>query len=226
MSSTARETAALASVAAAPNGSAAHPSSQKLRELYYQYFHKAHPILPPSTYLKTNPGYILSDVIVAVVNYIGAAYIDHANLDFWKHAVDDALNAHTLRRDGQTVQALVLLAVAQNVQDEPEAAYEYLNRAIDVALEIGMQREGFAKEQGRGEWVLEEGWRRTWWEMYYVDAFFAAVSQKPGFRLFEVEAWVGLPSEEGDYDECRVSAIYTICFDGRSIDEENGGDCS
>ena len=205
VSSTARETAALASLSTRTK---VNQSSEKLRELYYQYFHAGHPVLPPSRYLKANPAYAFPPVLTAVVNYIGAAYVDGSHLDGWKRVVDDALAAQKYP-DGYMVQALLLMAIAQNVHDAPEAAYEYLGRATDMALEIGMHREAFAEECGKGSRVLAEGWRRTYWEMYYIDALFAAVSQKPGFRLHGIDASVGLPGEEVMYDNCTVSIPFS-----------------
>ncbi|EWY80887.1 hypothetical protein FOYG_15183 [Fusarium oxysporum NRRL 32931] len=52
---------------------------------------------------------------------------------------------------------------------------------------------------GQGIPILEESWRRTWWELYIVDALMSGVHQTNIFILYDVPADVGLPCEEYQY---------------------------
>ena len=83
--------------------------------------------------------------------------------------------------------------------DMAEQATHTLDRAIDLALDLGMNRRSFAAERSFGVPVLAESWRRTWWELYVMDGMFAAVHMKTSFRLHSVPTDVGLPCEEGVY---------------------------
>ena len=42
-----------------------------------------------------------------------------------------------------------------------------------MALCLGMNQYGFAAENGRNDTILEESWRRTWWQIYATDAHIA-----------------------------------------------------
>ena len=102
-------------------------------------------------------------------------------------------------RTGFTVQALLLFALASHANGNPEGGLRIMATAIDLALELGMNRREFAINNGEGDAVMEESWRRTWWELFVVDGMFAAVTQKTSFRLNSVHSDVPLPCEEAEY---------------------------
>ncbi|KAF4951166.1 hypothetical protein FGADI_7656 [Fusarium gaditjirri] len=52
---------------------------------------------------------------------------------------------------------------------------------------------------GQGILIIEESWRRTWWELYVVDALMSGVHQTNIFVLHDVPTDVGLPCEEDQY---------------------------
>lgn len=170
-------------------------ASHKLQELYYHYFHDAHPILIPQDHFNEfSPS--LPRCIPAIMDYIGASFSNYVN----KTKVSTNLEANMLHeRSGHTVQALLLLAIAQHSMDVPIQACQTLNSAIDMALELGMNRNSFRCDCCRDTPILCESWRRTWWELYIIDGMLAAVHMKPSFRLHTQEADVALPCEESEY---------------------------
>jgi hypothetical protein len=74
-----------------------------------------------------------------------------------------------------------------------------LDRAINIALEIGMHLQSFAVANGNGDAVLEESWRRTYWGMFVVEATIEAIRRTYNFKLWHIHADVDLPCEELEY---------------------------
>ena len=172
-------------------------ADSRLRELYYQNYHDGHPILVPQNQWKMATR--VPDCIAAVMDYIGACYSAIESKEMHWPAVAATLFSERAPRDGHAVQALLLLAIAQHSMDLAEQATHTLDRAIDLALELGMNRRSYATEKSFGFPILAESWRRTWWELYVMDGMFAAVHMKTSFRLHSVPTDVGLPCEESTY---------------------------
>jgi hypothetical protein len=91
--------------------------------------------------------------------------------------------------------------------------------AVDMALELGMNRQEFSVNNGEGCNVLEESWRRTWWELYVIDGLLAAIHQRNTFRLYNIPTDVPLPCEEVDYFITGVSKHWALAgsISGRLI---------
>lgn len=101
--------------------------------------------------------------------------------------------------DAFVVQALLLLVVALDGSCEQDRARHLLGEAERLAVEMGLHTRAFAALHGRGDPVLEESWRRTWWDLYVCDGMVAGVHRVTNFLLFDVPADVGLPCEEAEY---------------------------
>ncbi|KAM0421342.1 hypothetical protein ACHAPT_010873 [Fusarium lateritium] len=71
-----------------------------------------------------------------------------------------------------------------------------MGEARDISMQIGMNTHIYASANGRGMPILEESWRRTWWELYVVDALMAGVHQTNSFALYDAPMDVALPCEE------------------------------
>ncbi|KFY66508.1 hypothetical protein V496_02012, partial [Pseudogymnoascus sp. VKM F-4515 (FW-2607)] len=121
--------------------------------------------------------------------------------------------------DSYAVQANLLIAIGLDGSGELERALTFLNQAVDIALEIGLQHERFAERNGGGNSVVEESWRRTWWECVVLDTMAAGMHQASPIRLDGVGLGVGLPCEEGNYISGHIPSP-------RSLEEFNDGDLS
>lgn len=108
------------------------------------------------------------------------------------------------------MQANLLIAIGLDGSGELERALTFLNQAVDIALEIGLQHERFAERNGGGNSVVEESLRRTWWECVVLDTMAAGMHQASPIRLDGVGLEVGLPCEEGNY--ISGVSIFTIPF--------------
>jgi hypothetical protein len=122
-------------------------------------------------------------------------------------------------KDPFTVQALLLFAIGLHSEGEQARSAQVKDFAAELALELGMNQKEFSEgvggpgESGR---VLEESWRRTWWELYFVDGLMAGVHQRDNFKLWSVECTVPLPCEELDYAAGRIPEPHSLQeFDDR-----------
>lgn len=74
--------------------------------------------------------------------------------------------------------------------------------AIELALELGMNLKEFSESSYDGTQagkIQAECWRRTWWELYYLDGLLAGFHQKDTFKLWTMPCTVPLPCEEKEY---------------------------
>jgi hypothetical protein len=168
-------------------------------EAYFFYFNAAHPFLPPKPYLlqllRTRPLARLE----AAIRYVGSNFVKDAPTDYIFTEAETLCLSKDVPRDAFTVQALLLLAIGLDGNCELKRASEVLVQAQDMALELGMQMREFAVLNGEGSSVMEECWRRTWWELYVIDGMIAGVHQSTSFRLNEIPSNVLLPCEEHEY---------------------------
>ncbi|KAL1645494.1 hypothetical protein SLS58_003803 [Diplodia intermedia] len=180
---------------------------------FFSFFAPAHPFLMPRSYLldflcssnsKRQPH------LEMAIQYIGACYVPQASPQLMEEALRYTLFQQNLPRDSFMVQALLLYAIGLKANDRGSMADDMLSKAIDIALAIGMNDREFAIRNGCGNRLLEESWRRTWWELYVADGFFAGVSQRTNFRLRDVPTDVPLPCEEVEYASGYVPLSRTL----------------
>lgn len=117
----------------------------------------------------------------------------------FKEALNRMLFHQNAPKDGFSVQAMMLFAVGLHANNEPDKAGQVLQLAINLALEIGLNRAEFAILNGSGDRVMVEGWKRTWWSLFVINGLFAGVNPSITFRLRDVASDVPLPCEESEY---------------------------
>lgn len=178
-------------------------STTHFLDSYYTYFHDAHPITLPRGYLisrlQSDP--VPLEQVEHVMEYIGSLYIPHIPSEYLRHKISTELSAGNLPMTGFSVQALILFALATHCCNNFEESRVLLDRAITMALEIKMQSRSFAQENGEGNAVLEESWRRTWWLLFITDGTFAGIMRETSFKLSNIPTDVDLPCEEREYAE-------------------------
>lgn len=171
-------------------------------EAFYHFFHAGHPfVLPREPMLRLlNDGKTQLDAVVAAMRYIGSLYIDAGPARAMY--LDEAIRLCYLPstpKDGFLIQALLLVIIALDGSCQQERARELLADCERIALEINLNTRSFAAMHGRGDPVLEESWRRTWWDLYVCDGMIAGVHRVTNFLLFDIAADVALPCEEHQY---------------------------
>lgn len=182
--------------------SSGRDETDQLLESYYEFFHDAHPVALPRKKLllrlQTDPGAL--ELLIPVIEYIGAIYTTGVCTATFRQKAHEKLTASEIPFSGFSVQALALFSLAIHCSDEYKAAEYYLDRAIDIALSIGMHQEEFAWNKSECDPVLAESWRRTWWVLYSTDSLFAAISHYTTHRLRDTIMDVKLPCEDRDYE--------------------------
>lgn len=181
------------------------PIVEQLVSLYYSFFHAAHPCVLPQCALKR---YLVEDhealqPLSAVIQYIGSIYAPSISSAPLKLKAQQGLETIRLQDHVMTaydVQAVLLYSIAVYWCDESEKGLELLDEAIHMALRLGMNQRVFAVECGRHDPILEESWRRTWWQIYITDAHIAGSTQTYPYRTSHVEMGVNLPCEEQNYE--------------------------
>ncbi|WPG98180.1 hypothetical protein R9X50_00096600 [Acrodontium crateriforme] len=164
-------------------------------DLYYSIFHPSHPLLVPRTLFAAQqyPAYLK-----LVLQLIGSHYATTSTGNLREQATaavdaDDSKDAHK-------VQALVLLAIALHGRYEPLEAQNYIMKAVRVAVEIGLNLPEYATAHTNFDPVVTESLRRTWWELFVVDGYIAALHQMTSFGSNMVQSHALLPCEEAEYE--------------------------
>ncbi|KAK7964347.1 hypothetical protein PG988_011321 [Apiospora saccharicola] len=169
---------------------------------YYLHFHKFHPCVVPKPALERlvkDPG-LLEKLypLISVMRYIGSLF--HSRSRSKENILPQPALPKIPIPSPFMVQCHLLYSVALYWSDKKPRAYEQLNAAINMAVELGMQHRVFATEHGTGDAVLEESFRRTWWQLLSVEASTAATDRSFSFRVCEIETTVDLPCEEDEYE--------------------------
>ena len=168
-------------------------------QLYYQNFHRSHPFLIPRKVLHSSLRHRIPPYLTGIMRYIGAHYYPDVRFkEEFRRVAYTVLSDTT--RDGFKVQGLLLLAIIEHAHGQEENAHSKVQLAIDLSLELGMNRASFAPINSEGSSVLAESWRRTFWELYVVDGLLAAMRDQSSYRLYSYKADVRLPCAEELYN--------------------------
>lgn len=192
-------------------------SMAQVVNLYYSYFHSAHPILlPRHMYEQQYPLYLQS-----VVHFIGSHYSASHSGDSLREQTAAALRDKS-EKSAYMVQARLLFAIAIHARGEPSEGQAMLQDAIDLALSLGMNTKDFATLNGNSSPCLEESFRRTWWELFVTEGIMTAIHRKPVMKTRSVVQEVLLPCEDSTYtDGACISAGSTLAqFTDRHFAEE------
>lgn len=182
----------------------AEAPSEELLDLYYSFFHNAHPCVLPRRYLakRLEVDAEAFQPVLLVMQYIGSIYTNSVPSEPLEVAVIEVLaeDLDSSEVNGHYVQALMLYSIAVFWRNDIERGLKLLDRAISKAIQIGMNTQDFAMTYGEGFPVLEESWRRTWWLMCVADAHIAGSTHTYPFRMTNLSVEVDLPCDEDRYD--------------------------
>ena len=180
---------------------------ERCLEAFYFHFYPAHPfLLPRGHYMNLRKEKPLPH-LDAAMRYVGSFYVAQAPATALGLEAERAVYELDCVNDGFRVQAMLILAIGLDGYTFQEKALQILVDAQNAALDLGMNKREFPTLNGNGSDVMEESWRRTWWELFIVDGMIAGVHQRSSFRLNEIPADVALPCEEKEY-ESGVSSIH------------------
>ncbi|KAJ5639114.1 uncharacterized protein N7484_006976 [Penicillium longicatenatum] len=94
-----------------------------------------------------------------------------------------------------------------------------MNIAVQAARALGMFRQEFAVTHGDDDLVLQESWRRTWWMLYTIEAYYQGTLGTMNFQVLRnIDATVELPCEEDEYELGHIPTPKTLYdFDCREF---------
>lgn len=172
-----------------------------LLDLYYEFFHAAHPCTIPRVYLDKHLTEDALRLLASVICYIGSLFSESVSDELQKNVEVALMEIRTGSRTvtGFDVQAMLLYSIAVYWCNEAEHGTALLDEAIQLGLGLGMNRKEFAVLHGQNSPVLEESWRRTWWLFYVTDAHIAGSTHTFPFRTSNIDITVDLPCEEQEY---------------------------
>ncbi|KZL75829.1 C6 transcription factor [Colletotrichum tofieldiae] len=200
-------------------------NSDLLVDAYYKSFHKFHPFLVPQGHFASfcqDPGRETSlKPLIAVMRLVGNIYIAQEWSAQLKEQVEscfsEANQAHPTM-----VQCRLLYSVALFWYSYKDEAKQQMDLAVRLALDLEMFQQGFARAHGAEDPVLIESWRRTWWELYIIDAYYAGTLGTLNFTVVDIDATVELPCEEWEYESGDIPQPKTLeDFDYREFNSED-----
>lgn len=180
---------------------------------YYKNFHALHPFALPQHHLVKlcdNPSSSSNfAAMTSVMRLIGNLYEAHGWSNLLQTEIESRISELS-SSDPIQVQCRLLYSIALFWSSHTARAKEEIDSATSVAVELGMHKREFV-DTYVGDVVLMESWRRTWWMLYIVDAYYAGTLGTMNLKAFHVEATVDLPCEEDEYESgVSVSSISEI----------------
>lgn len=165
------------------NGHNILPIDEYLISLYYAYFHTAHPCVLPRWALEPHYGANPEKFkpIILVTQYIGSLFDLTINSETHREVAKGALPLPpycTRPLSPHEIQAMLLYSVAVYWCDGINEGIDTLGVVTKGALELGMHLKRFATDYGCNDPVLEESWRRTWWQIYVTEGNIAGSTRK------------------------------------------------
>jgi hypothetical protein len=176
-------------------------------DLYYETFHLFHPFILPQHHLLSyaqDPAKAQQlKPVISCLRQIGCLYSSRADQEgHLAHLVQQAANEIAEAKALTPLcpflcQAYLLQSIALFWSGAQVEADECMKNAINIAVTLGMSRQEFANSYS--DVVLAESWRRTWWQLFIVDADYAAIRRDIDFPTRDIPATVDLPCEEHEY---------------------------
>ncbi|KAF6820609.1 C6 transcription factor, partial [Colletotrichum musicola] len=191
---------------------------------YYKNFHKFHPFLLPQKHfirLSKDPATLHNlDPVASVMRFLGHIYAAHE----WSQPLKERVEAGISQSSALgpfIVQARLLYSIALFWHNYKVESRREMDAATGLAVELGMFRQEFAGQYGAGEPVMAESWRRTWWTLFVIDAYYAGTLGTMNFTVVDVEATVDLPCEDSEYESGDIPEPRTLeDFDSREFAPE------
>lgn len=177
-----------------------------LISLYYSRFHRSHPMLVPRAHFSAQQ---YPDYLVLAVCLVGHHFASHRpSPSLVRTAASLAESSRGADNVHHQIQALILCAlVISSASKQSSLADNYITNAAQLAcasnlhcLEINVTHEA--------AWSIEqESLRRTWWELYVVDAVLALFRHRPpSFPSASLSSQPFMPCSESHYETGKLNS--------------------
>jgi hypothetical protein len=175
---------------------------QGLINAYYSFFHANHPFLLPQAHMMDHLNDFRFRELNLAIRYIGSFYVDNASVIFHQQNLKNALHQTfpMHQKHPSVVQALLLYAIGLHMDDKEHESAVVLTNAVRSAFDVGLNRVDCAEAYGCQGTLMEESYRRTFWEIYVVDGMFAGLNPQYTLQMRDdaVETFP-LPLEDSDF---------------------------
>jgi hypothetical protein len=175
-----------------------------LIQTFYRDFHRFHPMVVPQRYLMRlyqDPDKQLGlTPLIAVLRLIGHLFDCQA----WSQPLQDYVEACFSQAspvEPVMVQCRLLYSIALFWFEKKEESLIEMDSAIQLVVDLGMHRRDFATAHSGNDPVLAESWRRTWWWIYIIDAYYVGTLGNRDFAVKGIDANVDLPCSETEYEQ-------------------------
>lgn len=145
----------------------------------------------------------ICDFLLPVLLYIGSIFTHCIESKPLADAAAQAIESgrhHSGSPNPYFAQALMLYSIAVYWCNEPQKGRKLLDESIDAGFALGMHLKEFASQYGHGDAVLEESWRRTWWQMHITDIHISGSTHTYEGLSAKYPSTAELPCEELQYD--------------------------
>lgn len=193
--------------------------THRLVGLYYSRFHPSHPMLVPRAYFSAQryPTYLIA--AMCVVGHYFTSCPPSTSL------VQKAFSLATSEHEPESIhriQALILCAVSFSASSQVLLADDCIHRAVRVSRTTNLHRLDTedVPQVSPGEMMQRESFRRTWWELYLLDAISALLRhRKPSLPATSSGGMPLLPCSESLYEtgECCSSNLSRQDFERRIL---------
>jgi hypothetical protein len=173
-----------------------------LIDLFYKHFYPSHPFIAPRKLYHQNPA-ILPPALQACMSWLASHYIPRANHNALENAAK-SIFAPDVPDDGFKVQGLILYAMTNFARFGQAEGSMALDKAIEISLRIGLNRNTFAAQNAPNDPTMQESWRRTWWTLLLIEGLVVTIGgQTHPFRMYSTYNDVALPGHDEDYNNLR-----------------------
>ncbi|KAK1455980.1 hypothetical protein CCUS01_10340 [Colletotrichum cuscutae] len=192
---------------------------------YYTHFHKFHPFLLPQehfTRFRQDPNWIERlRPLISTMHLVGHIYAARK----WSSELQDDVESRLSEpapNDPVIVQCRLLYSIALFWYSHKTEAKRQMDLAVLLVLDLQMFQKEFVATHGAESPVLMECWRRTWWMLYIIDAYYAGTLGTMNFAVVEVDSSVELPCTESEYESGDIPEPQTLEeFDLREFASED-----
>lgn len=180
-----------------------------LIQRFYQDFHRFHPMVVPRRHLirlYQDPDRQSALIpLIAALRLMGHLF----NSQAWSQPLQEFAEtcfSQSSAAEPVMVQCRLLYSMSLFWFDRKEEALTEMDSAVQLALDLGMHRQEFAVAHSGGDHILAESWRRTWWWVDIIDAYYVGTLGNRDFAVVNIDATVDLPCSESSYER-GVSAL-------------------
>ncbi|KAL2840213.1 hypothetical protein BJY01DRAFT_236831 [Aspergillus pseudoustus] len=165
------------------------PLPEALLKLYYENFHRAHPILVSEELFQQRQ---YPKFLTAIVALIGGLYSSSFDPTLRARATQQMILLD--EKSISAVQARLLYSITVCGEGSIDEARVQFTSARDIAIELQMNRHN-SLTTPLGDAELDS-YRRTWWELYIVDGYMTVIWPSLGFVTSALACDVPVPLEQ------------------------------